>query len=215
MHKIKKNKDKPEHQFDKEQQKLIAELVQQFKDDQLKFVFRRCLHHIQKYGLPAFSKAIELQLKEDPSEDPSIYSGLETEASIIHNGVSHSHEEFSKRNASFLIESSEKVPNYDQKVLREMKIAFEKGNYDDVADLAYLHDRNKRTVIRRETDIPVYKPESPWERFSDLLDEVVAEKDETPLQFCVEALRHLSSDLTYDSRNAAKEAIRKAIRLME
>ena len=98
-------------------------------------------------------------------------------------GTSHDHEETSKRNALFLIESSESLPDYDSDTLIEMKQAYEKGRYDDVADLAYLQDRRSRPSpqpperrVNDETTLLREAPASPWHRVSELLEEVAEEQ---------------------------------------
>jgi len=68
----------------------------------------------------------------------------------------HDHKETSKRNALFLIKSSERLPDYDSNVLTEMKKAYNEGSYDDVADLAYLHDRNRSNPQLPESRITTF-----------------------------------------------------------
>jgi hypothetical protein len=70
-------------------------------------------------------------------------------------------------------------------------------------------------VIDEKTTLQRDASKSPWNRVAELLDEVTEEEGETPLKCCVEAIRQLSRDLTYDNRVAAKDSIRKAIKHLE
>ncbi len=239
--KICRKKGQNEPGIDKEHQKQVNALVTQFKEDKLKAVLRRCYGDVQKYGPEAIMKAVEdrtgccgivhnssldenafVKMEEEVSKE-RMEEDLEVEARRRYN-MSHDHEETSKRNALFLIESSEGLDDYDLDTLVEMKRAYEKGRYDDVADLAYLQDRKRRPSpqppeeeINDSTTLHRESPKSPWQRVSELLTEVVEEdqRNETPLKCCVEAVRHLSRDLTYDNMGAAKESIRKAIKCLE
>ena len=56
----------------------------------------------------------------------------------------HDPHEILKKNAEFLIESSEKIKNYDQKTISSMKKEYNKANYSNVINLAYTHDSKKR-----------------------------------------------------------------------
>jgi tRNA uridine 5-carbamoylmethylation protein Kti12 len=115
-------------------------------------------------------------------------------------------DELLKRNAAFLIEASEEIEDYDSDCLNQMKAAFDNSEYNDVIDLAYIHDRVKRGN----------KPHA-----SEYADEIVSELSSeleapnTPLQWCVSALRILSKDLTYENRELAKQEIRKIISVLE
>lgn len=141
------------------------------------------------------------------------------------SGIRHKHLEVLKRNALFLIESSEKIEDYDQDTLAQMKRCYERANYDDVLDLAFLHDREKRplrigTFLQTTTQERPPKPQ--MKTVVELLEEVAGEDStgsidskETALQACVSALRHLSRDLTYEERTSAKQEIRKVIGLLE
>ena len=249
QHKTKKicrKKHPAEPEIDFEFQKQVNALATQFKDDQLKAILRRGYTNVQKYGPEAILKAINDSWSvaaaaasgginndsfvEIEREVASKYldliprpEDLEVVACLA-GGTVHSHKETAKRNAIFLIESSERLEDYDVDTLAEMKRAYEKDRDDDVADLADLQDRNRRpapmypesrvndnTTLRREAPI------SPWSRVAELLTEVADEErhKESPLKCCVEAVRHLSRDLTYDNRTDAKESIRKAIKHLE
>ena len=165
--KICRKKGQKELDIDQEHQNQVNVLAMQFKEDKLKAVLRRCYSDVQKYGPEAIMKAIEDSwtaaaaagacaiVHSDPADKHSFVQ-METDAAIENMeenlevdaprayGTSHDHEETSKRNALFLIESSESLVDYDSDTLMEMKRAYEKGRYDDVADLAYLYDRNRR-----------------------------------------------------------------------
>lgn len=237
--KICRKKGQSEPEINQEHQKQINALANQFREDQLKIVLRRCYSNVQKYGPEAIMKAVDdswtamvasachgvadstafLKFEQEVAEE-CVQETLEVD---MHPqiGITHPHQETSKRNALFLIESSEGLVDYDSDTLVEMKQAYEKDRYDDVADLAYLYDRNRRPLPqppeRQKNDNTCKKPESPWRRISELLMEVAEEDQskESPLKCCVEAVRHLSRDLTYDHRVAAKDAIRKAIKYLE
>lgn len=235
--KIARRKGVNEPEIDLEHQKKVNALATQFKEDKLKAVLRRCYSDVQKYGPEAIMKAVEDSwtaiaaagcngIVHSSGLDKDAFVKIEIEIADEATpayGISHDHEETSRRNALFLIESSEQI-DYDSETLMEMKQAYEKGRYDDVADLAYLHDRNRRTApqwaecqIDDKTTLCRDEPKNPWRRFSELLTEVAEEKGntESPLKCCVEAVRHLSRDLTYDNRVAAKDSIRKAIKHLE
>lgn len=243
--KINRKKGHNEPEIDEEYQKQINELATQFKEDQLKSVLRRCYKNVQKYGPEAILKALDNSFGSDQnacSIDADAFVEIEAEITSEHmeenlqiidlevnshwaNSTKHDHAKTSKRNALFLIESSERLDDYDSDTLMEMKRAYERGNYDDVADLAYLQDRSRRPVAQSSDDAddstPVDVPSlysknhSPWFRVAELLEEVAEDQKETPLKYCVEAVRHLSGDLTYDDRTAAKDSIRKAIACIE
>lgn len=237
LRKISRKKGVNEPEIDIEYQNQISELATQFREDQLKLVLRRCYKNVQKYGPEAILRAVEDNWASLPagSVNTSVkdFVKIEEERSQvfieetltpteIFSGTLHPHNETAKNNAEFLIESSERIDYYDSDTLAEMKRAYEKDNFDDVADIAYLHDRCQRPQSPPERqqidDKPQTpkKPESPWKRISELLAEVAEEDQaESPLKCCVEAVRHLSCDLTYDSRTAAKESIRKAIKHLE
>ncbi len=242
--KISRRKHNGEPEVDLEHQKEVNALVTQFKEDKLKAVLRRCYSDVQKYGPEAILKAVEdswtamaavgchaithsssvddhsLIKVEQEVVNERLEENLEVEARPAY-GTSHDHKETSKRNALFLIESSQHI-DYDSDTLMEMRRAYDRENYDDVADLAYLHDRRRRPLaqpperkINDETTLCREEPESPWKRVSELLTEVAEESTESPLKCCVDAVRHLSRDLTYDNRVAAKDSIRKAISHLE
>lgn len=231
--KICRKKGQNESEINPEHQKQISALTNQFREDQLKTVLRRCYSNVQKYGPEAIMKAVEdswtamvASACHGVADSTALAKDFveETLAHDIdpHGGITHPHQETSKRNALFLIESSEGLTDYDSDTLMEMKQAYKKDCYDDVADLAYLYDRNRRPLQHPETrrednTTPCKKPESPWQRVSELLMEVAEEdqRKESPLKCCVEAVRHLSRDLTYDNRAAAKDSIRKAIKYLE
>lgn len=227
--KICRKKRQNELETDKEW-KQINKLAAQFKEDQFKLVLRRCYQNVQKYGPEAILKAIN---DDWTAMVAAAHKGTTAETDFVNNygdkevlsknHTTHPHEETAKRNALFLIESSESLNDYDSDTLMEMKRAYGRGNFDDVADLAYIHDRNRRSrlferrVDDNTTSQNIYNNESPWHRFAELLEEVVEEdqQKESPLKCCVEAVRHLSRDLTYDNRMLAKESIRKAIKYLE
>lgn len=246
--KICRKKGQNELDIDIEHQKQVNALATQFKEDKFKAVLRRCYGDVQKYGPEAIMKAVEdswaalaaagcqgivhgssdkdafVKMEEEVKEH-SLRLGLamdenaEVESRRAY-GTSHDHEETSKRNALFLIESSENLPDYDSDTLMEMKQAYKKRRYDDVADLAYLFDCRRRPLPQppeRDTTLHRETPESPWHRVSELLEEVAEEEQhkESPIKCCVEAVRQLSRDLTYDNNAAAKESIRKAIKYLE
>lgn len=243
--KISRKKGFNEPEIDIKHQNEVNVLAAQFKEDQLKIVLRRCLNNVQKYGPEAIMKAVEDSwtamaavgchaITQSSSVDENALLKVEIEVADEHMkenleevetspayGTAHDHEETSKRNALFLIESSQHI-DYDSETLANMKRAYEKGSYDDVADLAYLYDRSRRPLaqppesrVNDETTLCREEPESPWKRVSELLTEVAEESSESPLKCCVEAVRHLSRDLTYDNRVAAKDSIRKAIQHLE
>lgn len=119
----------------------------------------------------------------------------------------YSADQMLKRNAAFLIESSRSI-DYDQECLLQMKEAFEGGEYSDVIDLAYIHDRAKRAhkqCCNKRTSVSDY--------VGNVISELSSKSQtvETPLQWCVSAIRLLSRDLTYENRELAKHEIRKAI----
>lgn len=232
--KISRKKHHAEPEIDLEHQKQVNALATQFKDDRLKAILRRGYTNVQKYGSEAILKAINVSWSGGIVDDSFIKTELEMTSERLKEelevdaypigGTSHSHKETSKRNAIFLIESSERLEDYDADTLAEMKRAYENGNYDDVADLAYLRDVQRRPqpqIPERELDnnatLHRDEPKSPWNRVAELLEEVADEErhKESPLKCCVEAVRHLSRDLTYDSRTEAKESIRKAIKYLE
>lgn len=229
-----------EPKIDKEHQKQVDALATLFKEDQLKAVLRRCYNNVQKYGPEAIMKAVEdswtawmatachgvTDDKAFVKVEQEIAENYEETLEInVHYGTTHPHKETSKKNALFLIESSECLDDYDPNTLAEMKRAYETGHYDDVADLAYLHDRNRRPIpmypeVQVNDDTILLRDDkgcSPWHRVSELLEEVAEEgqREETPLKCCVEAVRQLSRDLSYDNNAAAKGSIRKAIKYLE
>ena len=118
---------------------------------------------------------------------------------------SHSEERL-RRNAAFLIETSEKI-DYDQGCLSQMREAFRAKEFSDVIDLAYMHDRAKRAHKR------CCQKEPAASRYAnEVISELSPESSkEAPLQWCVAAIRLLSRDLTYENRELAKHEIRKAI----
>ncbi len=250
--KVARKKGINEPEINLEHQRKVNVLATQFEEDKLKAVLRRCYSDVQKYGPEAIMKAVEnnwtasvavdcngiveraahssdldkdafafVKVEEEVT-DKRMRENLEVEA-IPAYGTTHDHEITSKHNALFLIESSEQI-DYDSDMLMKMKRAYERGNYDDVADLAYLHDRNRRSSpqwpkcqTNDETTLCREELASPWKRISELLTEVADEdqRKETPLKCCVEAVRHLSRDLTYNNMGAAKDSIRKAIKHLE
>lgn len=239
--KINRKKGHDEPEIDEEYQKQINELATQFKDDQLKLILRRCYKNVQKYGPEAILKALDNSFGCDQnacSIDEDAFVEIESEITKEHmedlqvidlevnfhwaDSTKHNHAETSKRNALFLIESSECLDDYNTNTLAEMRLAYERGNYDDVADLAYLQDRSRRpspqppeSQINDNATLHREAPVSPWSRVAELLEEVAEDQKETSLKYCVEAVRHLSGDLTYDDRTAAKNSIRKAIACIE
>lgn len=234
-----RKKSHKELNTDNEHKEKINALAIQFKEDKLKALLRRCYSNVQKYGSEAILKAVEDSWTANMAVGCSGISSLTDDRTFVQiaddvcknqmknlevdtqqrYGTSHDHEITSKKNALFLIESSESLDDYDLSSLTEMKTAYKNGNYDDVADLAYLQDCRRRPgpqpPERRIDDSTTFyreKPKSPWQRISELLTEVVEEdQSESPLKCCVEAVRYLSRDLTYDNVGAAKESIRKAI----
>lgn len=188
------------------------------RDEEVKEVFRKFYKNVQEHGAEAVLQAI--RDKWEQIEEEWRNEGAEDTWDL--SGIRHEHEETLKRNALFLIESSEKITDYDPKVLKEMKMAYELEDYDDVLDLAYLHDRKKRVKQARETKLKAEPTASaelnrPFTHaMTTLIEAIAAEEnsEETAIQSCVSALRHLSRDLTYEERSAAKEDIRKAIQLL-
>ncbi len=252
--KICRRKGADEVDIDLEHQKQVNALATQFKEDQLKAVLQKCYSNVLKYGPEAILKAVEdswtavrasatARLIHNESTDKDAFIQMKEAAQELmneelellaysHSSTPRSHEETSKQNALFLIESSEALDDYDSDTLAEMKQAYEKGRYDDVADLAYLHDRARRprpqpqgkddtTLCCEEPHYmdrsgPQRRAKDPWCRISELLTEVVEDQsNKSPLKCCVEAVRCLSRDLTYDNRVAAKAAIREAIKYLE
>jgi hypothetical protein len=232
--KICRKKGKNEPKIDPEYQNRINALATQFREDQLKTVLRHCYRNVQTYGAEAIMKSLE---DTWPCHiGPSSYDDEEREViewmdetmspcfsqTMSPSRLLHDHEKTSKQNALFLIESSEALPDYDRNTLAEMKEAYDKGSYDDVADLAYLHDcqcrPQPRVIEEAEEAEEATKCRSPWQRISELLTEVAEEdqgRSESPIKYCVEAIRYLSRDLTYDNRLAAKDLIHKAIKCLE
>lgn len=230
-----RKKGRNEPVIDEETQNRINELATQFQEDQFKKVLRRCYRNVQQYGAKAILQAIETNLVATSDGQVSDeFVKMEVEEAKLQaerdefiakcmKGIIHAHEETAQRNALFLIESSEARGDYDLDTIAAMRQMYERGIYDDVADLAYLHDRKQRPQPQTIDKIPCSpnnetKPESPWQRFSELLTEVVEEEDqktESPIECCVEAIRCLSRDLTYENRTAAKDLIRRAIKNLE
>ncbi len=251
--KICRRKGADEVDIDLEHQKQVNALATQFKEDQLKAVLQKCYSNVQKYGPEAILKAVEdswtavrasatARLIHNESTDKDAFIQMKEAAQELmneelellarsHSSTPRSHEETSKQNALFLIESSEALDYYDSDTLAEMKQAYDLFHYDDVADWAYLHDRARRPQPRGNDDTALcceephcmdrHEPQrlakDPWCRILELLTEVAGEdqSNKSPLKCCVEAVRCLSRDLTYDNRVAAKTAIREAIKYLE
>lgn len=133
-------------------------------------------------------------------------SNVDKHSYVGHQPVLHCPEGTMKSNAAFLIESSEKI-DYDSDILSKMKEAYEREDYDDVIDLAYLHDRNKRGYIGSKKHT-----ENEEESFCELVEEVIGKG--SAINCCRNALEHLCGDLTYDNRAAAKAELTKAIELL-
>lgn len=236
-HQVIRKKNNSEQQRDEKYEQELAEKAQEFKDDQLRSVLRKCYKTVKKYGPDVVLKSMEdsallsfaplsagivnddaFVKMEDEISGAYFEEATEVTAQSIYSR-SHDHEETSKRNALFLIESSEKLESYDRDLLVKMRAAYNRGDYDDVADLAYLHDCNRRPVVQPpeqevgEDTVLREMPLSPWSRVAELLDEAVEEEnEESAIQLCVDAMRHLSRDLTYENRAAAKESIQRAIK---
>lgn len=70
--------------------------------------------------------------------------GQREEDEICDPGERHDPSEIMERNAAFLIDSSRKIAGYDEFTLSRMQLAFDLGNYPEVIDLAYRHDREHR-----------------------------------------------------------------------
>ena len=95
-------------------------------------------------------------MEDSPSFEELFSSDSDEEA--CGPGERHNPEGVIKRNAAFLIESSIKIPSYDQEVLGEMRNAFALEDFEHVVDLAYRHDRRWRGApslfTKKELDTP-------------------------------------------------------------
>jgi hypothetical protein len=69
-------------------------------------------------------------------------------------GERHDPSEVMQRNAEFLLESSKKVAGYNEQILFLMQRALDLGNYSEVIDLAYQHDRERRQNSTRSVFVP-------------------------------------------------------------
>ncbi len=223
--KIYRKKSEDEEIVSPEQRKMIREMAAMFRDDQLKKVLEECYHNVQKYGPEAIMKTIDNQwtfTMNDDSKftDPIITTIIEDDtieccSSMPRKTSIHDHMKTLKQNAAFLIEASEAIDDYDPATLEQMKAAFEKEDYDNVADLACLHDKSKRNTIFRKCDQKIL-PLNLNKKICDILTEVVENNDDNSItHHLIGALRELDAPLTYDNRAQAKSQIRKALNLVK
>jgi len=168
--KISRKKHQGEPDIDPKTQELIKNLATTFKEDQI----RQVLSKFYKYGAEAVLEAVNqsgaFHLHDEPNapedeewEQAQTFEEMERVAAKVrmkenleetepsttyHYPAKHS--EILQRNALFILESSEKIPNYDQETLVQMRTAYSRKCYDDVLDLAFLHDRKRRPVKSHE-----------------------------------------------------------------
>lgn len=131
------------------------------------------------------------------------------------------HGNLMKRNAAWLIEASEKIKSYDTQTLDDMKTAYAQQDYDDVVDLAYLHDRENRPKkpapkihknhIDEETgeELEFFDPSKP---LSSISGKKIS--DTMLLSYCVKAMSCLEQDLTYENKAKAKNEIKKIMNFL-
>jgi len=223
-----------------EKNKKVQELVKKLQIDQMKNFLRKYYKYVQEYDPEIVMEALDKQwVYTQKNTKNSLNSTLitsENDNSIqtydpfsdapintkISQGFRHNPKDTLKRNAAFLIESSEKI-GYNQEVLFKMKKSFDLGEYDDVLDLACLYDREQRQVTRpainEEEDIKAAKKalqddEKNWtQRLVDLISEVELEssEDTTITHYLTCALHEMDGELTYDSRSMARDYIKKAL----
>jgi len=179
--------------------------------EQLRLVLYHCYNNVQRYGVKIVLKNLDMLTRLEGEDLITCTSNLHVKDPKHFKNTIYDCKETTQQNALFLIESFKLIKNDESNTLIEMKQAYEKEDYDDVIDLAYLHDRYTRSVVH--ADEKIQKIRSPWKRFFSLFEN--KPQNNQSLKHCIEALKLLSCDFTYDNRTAAKTLLQKAIKKLE
>lgn len=205
----------------------IRQLTEELTRERTKHALAALYEKILDYGSDIVLATANLgPILREAQLDPKLEESLLGEPTTVASKV---HESRQLENAQFLLESSRKIPNYDPKILESMERAFKGGEYGAVMTLAGRHDTNCRPRPHRDkhfaSDLTDYHEEveavgktlRASTTLFEMLDEVVKESDTKPsaLKCCVDALKFLSKELTYENKANAKDMIRRAMVLLE